>query len=906
MTLNAGAKLGPYEITGPLGSGGMGEVYKARDTRLDRTVAIKVLPAHVAADPDLRARFEREARAVAALQHPHICTLFDVGEARSSQPLASSPEPLAPSLQPPEPIRFLVLEYLEGETLAARLEKGPLPLDQVLQYAIQIADALDKAHRKGITHRDLKPGNVMLTKSGAKLLDFGLAKLHPAATGAVAGMSATPTMSSPLTGQGTLLGTLQYMAPEQLEGGDADARTDIFAFGAVVYEMVTGKKAFEGKSQASVIAAILEHDPPPISTLQPLTPPSLDRLLRKCLAKDPDQRWQTAKDLHDELTWIAEGGAQPGRAAASGASANTRMRAAWAITVAALILVSSALGVALWLKPVPRERVVEFTVPAPENSTFTSMHLAVSPDGSRIVFVAQARLWLRSLDAAPPRVLSGTEGASIPFWSPDGSSIGFAAEGKLKTLDLSTERVRVLCDVSAFRGAAWGPDGTIVFAPNERSGLSRISAAGGALTVLTTLDAARRESAHRFPEFLPDGRHFIFRMESVDSETSGIYVASLDSKERKRVASSDSRASYAAPGYLLYVTDGTLFAQPFNARTLELKGEAVRLATQVAFDRVVASAAFSVSTSGVLTYRRGQQGTTARELLWFDRAGKRFQSVPFPPGSGENIDLSADGGRLALNGLDPQHKSNDIWVVDLSRGTPSRLTFDPANDQAPLWSPDGTRILFFSDRSGPGALYQRASTGAGDDELVLQSESRLYPDGWSPDGRFIAYEKRESDANWDLYLLPMTDGRKPVPLIRTPFSERSAQFSPDGHWIAYTSNETGSDEVYVQSFPLSGTKLRVSTSGGFMPRWRRDGKELFYLSPDKMLTAVEVEGGPSVRVGRPMPLFATGLGIPNPSGQTSSYAVSRDGQRFLISTPVVEMNSAPITVVLNWTAGLKR
>jgi len=936
MPLVTGTRLGPYEIVAPLGQGGMGEVYKARDTRLDRIVAIKVLPAHLASDPDFRERFEREARAVAALNHPHICTLYDIGNQ--------------------DGVDFLVMEYLEGETLAEHLQAvasglsrtrgagstGPgllvkgsgLPVDETLMIAIQMADALAAAHRAGITHRDLKPGNIFLTKTArqgspqAKLLDFGLAKTNSRAgpfgpAGAPGPKdpayvpTALPTMPPTLTGQGTILGTFQYMAPEQLEGKDADARTDIFAFGAVVYEMLTGRKAFEGKSQASLIASILAVEPPAISTVQPLTPPVLDRIVKKCLAKEPDERWQSAKDLYDELRWSVEAGPQAAASTVAAPAARRGNRAAWMLAAVATVTTAAAIGLAIpYLRSAPSDvHPMRFSVFPPQNVTLTRSTnqtvAVVSPDGRRVAYVASRvganpALWVRSLDALEAQPLPGTEGVGLvlPFWSPDSRTLGFFAGGKLKTIDAAGGPVQSLCDAPNGRGGAWNRDGVIVFAPNAVSGLFKVPAGGGQPTPVTTPDASRKEIAHRFPSFLPDGRHFLY----FASPSNTIWLGSLDSKETTRLLQADSQAQYAAPGYVLFVRQGTLLAQPFDARRGTLTGDAVPIGEQLGPD-ANNYAPFSVSDSGVLAYRTGALNTTT-QLTRFDRTGKALGPVG-QPGLYRNPVLSRDGTRLAVEAVDPQGRNQDIWLVELARGVMSRFTFDPGNDIYPVWSPDGSRIMFGSDREG-GAfnLYQKLANGAGVDEPVFKSGAMGAPYDWSPDGRYIVFRTRTEAGSFSQSILPLFGDQKPRPLLQSSmFTQTTGQVSPNGRWIAYISNESGRYEVYVQSFPtLRGGKWQISKDGAIHPRWRGDAKELFYYAADGRLMAVAIKSDTAVEVGTAVPLFeARMLNGPNTAvGFRQQYDVTRDGQRFLINVPLEDAAPSPITVVVNWTASLKK
>jgi Tol biopolymer transport system component len=881
MPLAAGTRLGPYEILALIGAGGMGEVYRGKDTRLDRIVAIKVLPAHLAANAEFRQRLEREARAVASLNHPHICQLYDIGRQ--------------------DGVDFLVLEYLEGETLAARLAKEPMPLEQALRYAVQIADALDKAHRKGVSHRDLKPGNIMLTKAGAKLLDFGLAKMTRATTDAA--VSSVPTQDVALTAVGTILGTMQYMSPEQLQGRDADARSDIFAFGAVLYEMIAGRKAFEGSTPASVAGAILHTEPPAITTLQPMSPPSLDRLVRTCLAKDPDDRWQSAHDLMLELEAVGAAGGvavAPARVAAG----SLRSRLLWA--TAGALAATVALSVGLWLRPQPQPQVLKLSLLPPEKTALGDP-VAISPDGRRVAFTAgvQGRLllWVRPLDSLEAQPLAGTEGAILPFWSPDSRFLGFFAQGKLKKIEVAGGPAQTLCDAGAAAGGAWNRDGVIAFAPARTGGLYRVSAAGGLPAPLTTLNQADNETSHRWPYFLPDGRRFLYFARSGQRDKYGVFAASLDapgSKDAKRVLVGDSMALYAPPGFLLFLRESTLMAQRFDAGKLEFSGDPFPVAERASRSPLIGFGAFSASATGVLAYRSGAAATT--QLTWFDRAGKTLGMLG-PPGSYTYVRLSPDEKRVVVANPESPGSAADLWLFDLARGDSTKFTFHPGTDWAPVWSPDGTRIAFASDRDGIQNIYQKLASGAADEEPLLKTGDIKFPADWSRDGRFLVYESISSKSLRDLWVLPLEGDRKPIPFLLTEFVETQARFSPDGRWIAYASEEAGAPEVYVQPFPASGGKWKVSTSGGANPEWRGDGKEMFYLAADRKLMAVDIKVGgtkdrPALEVGTPRPLFQTsGSGLLN---LYNHYAVTRNGQRFLITSLKEEAASAPITVVVNW------
>jgi serine/threonine protein kinase/Tol biopolymer transport system component len=893
MAILPGRRLGPYEILSAIGAGGMGEVYRARDTRLDRIVAIKVLPTHLADRSELRERFEREARTIASLNHPHICTLHDIGQQ--------------------DGIDYLVMEYLEGETLAQRLQKGALPLEQVLQYAIEIADALDKAHRKGVTHRDLKPGNIMLTKSGTKLLDFGLAKLKQEVAPANVQLSQLPTASDPLTAHGTILGTLQYMAPEQVEGKEVDARTDIFSFGAVVYEMTTGKRAFEGKTQASLIAKILEIDPPPISSLQPMTPPALDRVVKKCLSKEPEKRWQAASDVCDELKWIAEGGSQAGMPARVAAHRKTPVRL---LATVATIAVVAALSLAfLYFRETPPEApILRTTILPPDNTTldFTNgLGLpTLSPDGKRIVFGARGAdgktpLCVRPLDALTAQPLAGTEGAAFPFWSPDSRFIAFFADGKLKKIDASGGPALTLADAPVGRGGSWNRDGVIIFAPVNTVGpLLRVSSAGGASSPL-------RAALGRFPWFLPDGRHFLYQSQPGNGT---IFVGSLDGGESKMVTEAGSNA-LNAQGHILFLRNGTLMAQPFDPKRLVNTGEAVPVTEQV--QTVLNSGTvgvFSISETGMLVYRTGA-AFGGLLLTWFDRSGTQGATV------GEPVDVvafqfSPDRKSLAAGIQDASHEN--IWTYDVSRGLRTRLTFGQAFDSDPVWSPDGRSIVFRSNRKGHFDLYRKSANGAGSEELLYADNFEKIPTSWSPDGKFLLYltgvvGNSVVRTGGDLWALPLAPERpgdplKPFLISQAPSNLFDAQFSPDGRWIAYVSNESQRNEVYVTPFPPPvsgpGGKRQVSTAGGGLPRWRQDGKELFYTEGlDRRLMAAEIEAkGGTIEVGQVRPLFTATVGTQG----TPLYDVSADGQRFLLRIVPEQKSGDPLTLVQNWAAGLKK
>ena len=884
MALSAGARLGSYEIVSALGAGGMGEVYKARDTRLDRTVAIKILPS---ADPASKARFEREARAIAALQHSHICALYDVGHDNGTD--------------------YLVLEFVEGETLADRLRRGPLKLEEAFKAGIEIADALDRAHRSGITHRDLKPGNIMLTRSGVKLLDFGLAKLHEPS--ALDGLSAAVTHGAPMTDRGTIVGTLQYMAPEQVEAKDVDGRADIFALGAVLFEMVTGRRAFDGSSQASVIAAILDRDPPAPSSLQPLSPPLLDHLVQRCLAKDPDERWQSARDVMLEIRSLAVGTSSGPHRARSTRHRPWTVLVGWA--VAAVLLVALVM---LWNMRSPaatpqQARAARFSLLPPEHTTFlggyTAPYLAMSPDGATLAFIptpigGRTLLWIRAIDSLVARPLAGTDGASFPFWSPDSRRIAFFADGKLKAVDIDGDAPHVICDAPDGRGGAWGRDGSIVLSPLLNSALYRVSSDGGPLAPLTALDASRLEVSHRLPSFLPDGRHFLFLIQSGKNENQVLAIGSLDSTEIRRLPIRGSKAVYVTPGYLLYGRDQSLTAQPFDASRLELSGDPISVGEHVAFrSGIFGDYAFSASSNGTLALWSGGESLT--DLTWFDRTGKSLGSLG--PADYLSLDLSPDASKVAAEIVDPATQLGSIWMIDVATGIRSRFTFGTGWDFNPVWSPDGRRLLFGSIRSGQQNLYVKSANG-GADEHLLDSPDGMGPSDWSSDGRVIVYHNLSKER---VEVLSLSDGRRTqTPVTQSGFVAGDGHFSPDGRWLAYSSNESGAWDVYVQPFPSLDRKWRISPAGGSRPHWRADGKELFYIDRDQDLMSVTISTNPTFEPSAPTALFhARTLGMA-PTQPRAQYAVTAKGDRFLINTVVEPPTPPPITIILNGTAALTK
>ncbi len=883
MPLEPGTRLGQFEVLSPIASGGMGEVYKATDTRLNRTVAIKVLLSHRADQPQLRERFQREAETIASLNHPHICTLYDIGHQ--------------------DGIDYLVMEYLEGETLAERLTRGPLPLDEVLRVAMEVSDGLDKAHRKGITHRDLKPANVMLTKEGAKILDFGLAKLQQETAEPNIRLSEMPTAPNTLTAEGTILGTLQYMAPEQVEGKveEIDTRSDIFSFGAMVYEMATGKKAFEGKTQASVMAKILEVDPPPMSSLQPVTPPMLDRVVKKCLAKDPDKRWQTAGDLHDELKWIEEGGSESSVPTSVTAIPAVPM---WrrAIPLALALVVGAIItGIAVWnLRSPAPPSVTRFALTLPPTEQFTGLNsgtVALSPDGTNLVYAANQQLFLRSMDSLETYPIPGTEGAVSPFFSPDGQWIAFFADRKLKKVSLDGGQPLTLSDTGGGMGN-WGPNDTIIFTLGPGSGLLQVSAAGGTPQDLTTLDTANGEGAHISPEILPDGKAFVFTARSGGGDR--IVVQDFENGERRVLIQEGTSAHYVATGHLVYVRERTLLAVPFDLASLEVTGAPVPFIEGVMQGPASRHAAISISRSGSLVYVPGEAQGAVNTLVWVDRTGA-VELLGAPPQGYGNPRLSPDGQRIAVQ---ITGGTTDVWVYDITRQTLTRLTFEGDNNLLPIWTPDGERITFRSNRGGgPGNLYWKPADGSGTAERLTTSEFLDNASSWSPDGKVLSFYS--AGGSRDLRMLQMEGERQPRPFLQTQFHEAAAVFSPDGNWLAYVSNESGQNEIYVQPFPGPGGKRQISTGGGTEPAWPRNGRELFYRNNDQML-AVEVTTTPTFSAGNPKLLFEGDFQLG--SAARASYDVTADGQRFLMIQQEGGSDSeapAQINVVLNWFEELK-
>jgi len=891
MTLTSGTKLGPYEILSPLGAGGMGEVYRAKDTRLDRTVAIKVLPSHLASDAESKQRMEREAKAISTLQHAHICTLYDIGSQDGTD--------------------FLVMEYLEGQTLAERLEKGPVPLDQVLNIGTEIADALQKAHQQGIVHRDLKPANIMLTKAGAKLMDFGLAKpkLSVVSQAIASFTPSTPTMNvpsltkaaTPLTQKGSIVGTFQYIAPEVLQGAEADARSDLFSFGCLLYEMVAGRRAFDGKSQLSVFTAILEKDPEPIGSNQPLAPPMLDLVVRGCLVKDPAERTQSAHDVAMELRWMAS--LRTTLSDAKSSRTPARSRVSWFIAATAIVV--GILAGFLLHRSAPSGPSIRAVINPPPDTHFRlTSDLAgppvLSPDGGYVAFTAigadgKTSLWVRSMNGADARSLPDTSDAIFPFWSPDSRSLGFFANGNLRTIELTGSTAQTLCDAQLGRGGAWAPDGTIVFSPSPISGLLQISATGGPAKPILKLDTSLH-SSQRWPFFLPDGNHFLyFAMHHDPSKLSNnaVYYASLDGRENRLLLHSQTNAIYAA-GFLLFSRGPQLIAQRFDPAKGELRGEQQTVSSGVLTDVSTWHTSASASNNGLLVFGSGTSGGV--QLVWMDRSGKELGIAADNLQNLQYARLSPEGNRVSLT-IDSG--MNDLWSLDLARGVRTRLTFGPTGNTFSIWSPDGKWIAYSSLRATAGGIYRRRPDGTGAEELLVPDAGIVFaPTDWSRDGKTLFYSPniftQKEDGIWSV---SVEGERKPHKVLD---HGANATLSPNGRWLAYNSNESGRVEVYVQAYGGGQGKWQVSSSGGQVPQWSADGKELFYFDANQSLLAVPVkEAGGALEFGAPQTIVKqwTILTLP-------FYSVSHDGKRVLMERVTQQVN-LPVTVITNFTDGLR-
>jgi Serine/threonine protein kinase len=893
MSLISGTKLGPYEIQSPLGAGGMGEVYRANDTRLDRTVAIKVLASHLSSSPELKQRMEREARSISALNHPSICHLYDIG----SQ----------------DGIDYLVMEFLEGETLADRLRKGAMPINEVFKIAIAVAEALAVAHRQGIVHRDLKPGNIMLTQTGAKLMDFGLAKPLGAensgvTSGTVPSFTAIATMSSPsplspLTSAGSIVGTIQYMSPEQIEGKEADARSDIFAFGAVLYEMVVGKRPFSGKSQISLASSILESDPQPVSEIKPQIPKGLEHIITTCLQKNPEERFQTAHDIRLELQWIAsERPAAVSPATAVQPASLRRERIAWLSALLAILILAALIAFFLSRSRRP-EQVIRTVLDAPEKATLNltgdnAGPPVLSPSGQMIAFSAvgadrKSTIWVRAMNSLETRALPETTGAVFPFWSPDGNSIGFFEEGKLKTIDLNGGSVQEVANVQLGRGGAWGADGVIVFSSGPNSPLWRASANGGSsATPFTKIDVTQHTS-HRWPFFLPDGKHLLYSAIHHDPSKSGnnaIYFATADGKENRLLLRSQSNAVYAR-GYLLFARGDQLMAQSFDAAKGVLSGQPIAIAKGVMNDFATWHMDASAAENGLLVFASGGSGQL--QLVWMDRARKPITTIADKFADLQRATLSPLGDRIAMQ-LDVG--ITDIWVLDLARGVRTRLTFGPIANNYPIWSPDGKWIAYMTRHGDGFVILRKHSDGSGAEESLITDTNRIFPECWTRDGKTLIYT-RHPEGESELWGLPLEGERKPVQIAA---KANWGRLSPDGRWLAYVSSESEAPAVDVVAYGGGQGKWQVSANSGFQPQWSADGKELYYMTTSYDLYAVPVkEVGGALQFGAPEILISKW------SAPQVFFDVSPDGKKILLDRVSQEVNPS-VTVVSDFTAELSK
>ena len=877
MAISNGTKLGPYEIIAAVGAGGMGEVYRARDTRLDRMVAIKVLASHVASSSELRQRLEREARTISSLNHPHICTLYDVGHHDGTD--------------------YLVMEYLEGETLADRLIRGPLPLHQVLKVGMEIADALDKAHRRGIVHRDLKPGNVMLTKSGAKLLDFGLAKISTAgmaAPGAGTMLRTTSNPSNPITQAGAVLGTFHYMSPEQWEGKEADARSDVFSFGAVLYEMTTGKKAFAGASAISVASAILEKDPEPIANLQRLAPLALEHVIQRAMAKDPEERWQTVSDVGGELKWIQERGLQAPAPAVVTAAGRYRKRAVWFAALAAFTLILVA--TLYFGKAPPHVGAVRSSLLPPANVSFLPYNFAISPDGTRLAFVAvgadgENALWMRPLSTATAQPLHGAEGAKFPFWSPDSRRIGFFADGKLKTVDTGTAAVSILGDAPGGHGGSWNGEGVIIFSRDVGSPLFRVSENGGASTPITRIAREGSGQGHRWPVFLPDGKHFVYLVDwssVADPQQNGLYATSLDGGESKLISSDINGNVGVASNYLLFVRDRSLMAQPFDLKRLEATGPAASVTgPELDKDTGFLQSGFSISQNDMLVFQSAADSPS--RLVWYDGGGKEIGQLP-EVGSKDTA-LSPDGRMLAVSSDDEHNGKHFIRVYDFKRGIGTTITTG-GSEEFPTWTADGKQIAYVAAEGATYSMNEVASDGSSPPKVLFKG-AKMLPNDWSPEGQLVYMNFAKGF---------------PVLAIYSPKEGKSeefgccaeAQVSHDGKWITYMGRGgRPQGDIFVAPFPGSRGRIQISNAGGSQPRWSHDGRHIFYMAPDRKLMTVSFDPVNKSAMA-PQVLFQTRILAPYYAA--FQYDVASDG-RFLINS--LPANSSPLTLTTGWTARLK-
>jgi eukaryotic-like serine/threonine-protein kinase len=875
MSVRSGVRLGPYEIVDSIGAGGMGEVWRAKDTRLDRHVAIKVLPARFTENDQFLQRFQREAKTISSLNHPHVCTLFDVGHESGTH--------------------YLVMELIEGESLADRLIRGPLPLHDVLKYGRQIASALDAAHRRGVVHRDLKPGNIMLTKSGAKLLDFGLAKSASEGGGPIDGLTDMPTAARPLTKEGTIVGTFQYMAPEQLEGLEADSRTDIFAFGAVLYEMATGRRAFQGATKTSLIAAIVSSQPEPISQLTPMTPPALDHVVRRCLEKDPDDRWQSAQDIASELQWISEAGSEAGVAAPLALRRKHRSRLTWLLLgLATVALIASNL---YWYASRPGEpEMIHLSIPSRTADYLDAGIGLISPDGRRVAMRVKRPdgawvLGLRELGSDSLRMLSGSERMSLFCWSPRGNELAVIEAERLKVMDIADGTSRDISAVQGLsRGCTWSSQDVILFA-TEGHGIFRVSAMGGTSERIVALEPDRFEIAPMYPKFLPDGNRFLYMSLTRDpSRERNIYKlrsGRLDSPETAEAGEVGSKFELLDSGHLLHVADGTLVATPFDEKALRFTGKPIPVVSGVSYFMPTGGASFTAARNGTISYRKADSNSSIR---WFDRDGGRGAAL-VEGVSGFSVAISPDGQQVAFDLRDTRTGTSDLWLYGLSRNTRSRLTTHPAEEAGPVWTPSGNALLFYTDRVRRPDIFLKDLEGSGEERLIVGSDELEFTGDVSPDGKVLIYHRDDPTSRYDLWLADLEGEPNARPFVVAPESQTAGRFSRDGLFVAYVSGETGRTEVWVKPFPGPGRSIQISTEGGRNPVWDRERRTLYYEWENKVY---EVDLGTSSNLVRPQPRFLFEI-----SEQIVSFDVARDG-RFLMVISDESLNE-PNNLIVHWS-----
>ena len=903
-----------YEILAKLGEGGMGVVYKARDTKLDRDVALKFLPAHLSSSDVDKARFMQEAKAASALNHPNVCTIYAIEEHEHQL--------------------FIAMECVDGQTLRDLVRSNhdsTLPIKRAIDIGIQIADGLAAAHEKGIVHRDIKPENIMIRKDGtAQIMDFGLARVR-----------AEASKINRLTKEGSTIGTVVYMSPEQVQGQDADHRSDIFSLGVLLYELFTGQLPFKGVHETALMYEIVNVDAAPMSTRGSDVGPELDGIVLECLEKEPSERYQSAAEISKDLRRLRRGSGrersnritasqavhgQPATTQAIGASGGRpRPHRAWMLSTGILLMSCATLAFLYVRGSSPERRVFRSSLLPPDTCLFVAKgggHIALSPDGSTIAFVAKDSggvnmLWVRPFDGLSPRRLSTTEGAEYPFWSPDGRMLGFFADHKLKKIELSGTPAQNICDAPWGRGGTWNQDGVIVFSPTAYEPLLRVQASGGAAKVITTFDTTTQENTHRWPVFMPDGQHFLYLARTANKEADVVYLASLDTTEKSRVLLHASSNVVYSAGHLLFMRDQSLIAQAFDPTRCALSGEPSPVADRVCYEPAFNRGIFDASVNGVLVYQEGIAGRGGRQLVWYDRSGKRLGTAG-KAGNSIDLRLSPDGKRVAFSQYDDQSRNYDIWVYELSRDVPTRLTFHPGIHRLPVWSPDGLQIIFAANQRGRWDMYRKARSGVGTEELLFDSNVNKIPSDWSWDGKSVAFwTSGDKATNADSWILTFPSGRagerpEARSFLRTEFNEgEGATFSPDGRWVAYQSDESGKNQVYVRPFSGSDGKWQISINGGTRPHWRRDGKEIFYLSEDDKITAAEISvNGSGLERGDVRSLFKVSDAVKNTGGATyldaSVFDVTADGRRFLVNVFMDNESPYPVTLVVNWDEALKK